>query len=88
MGVPAQSLRFRMALEIESGVECGVGLDTEILFCTRRNPSLLSIGWDKGDVRVEGTMSLEDLEYLVDAEDCKYEYPWFLLHSSFHFYVR
>ncbi|KAJ1341122.1 hypothetical protein BSLG_004293 [Batrachochytrium salamandrivorans] len=61
-------LRFRMALEIDSGTQCGIGLDEDILICTNSPPSMLSLNWT-GEVNIPGTVSLEDLDFFMDRND-------------------
>nr|KAJ3422636.1 hypothetical protein HK105_007190 [Polyrhizophydium stewartii] len=61
-------LRFKMALEIDSGTQCGVGLEEELLICTNNPPSLLSLHWS-GEVNIAGTLALEDLGFFVDSKD-------------------
>ncbi|KAK6099652.1 WD40 repeat protein [Batrachochytrium dendrobatidis] len=61
-------LRFRMALEIDSGTQCGIGLDDDILICTNNPPSILSLHWT-GEVNIPGTISLEDLDFFLDKND-------------------
>ncbi|KAI9355717.1 RIC1-domain-containing protein [Zopfochytrium polystomum] len=68
-GIPSISLVFKMALEIDTGIQCGVGLEEEILLCTKESPSLLSLSW-MGVVNPVGTMSLADIHYLENSEEC------------------
>ncbi|KAI8927288.1 RIC1-domain-containing protein [Entophlyctis helioformis] len=63
-------LRFRMALEIDSGTQCGIGLAEEILICTNSPPSILSLFWS-GEVNIAGTIPLTDFDFIVDPKDCK-----------------
>ncbi|KAI8805518.1 RIC1-domain-containing protein [Cladochytrium replicatum] len=71
-GVLNKALRFKMALEIDTGIEGGIGLPDQLLLCTRDSPSILSLSWS-GEVNVQGTMSLADIPFLHDPNDpiCK-----------------
>ncbi|KAI8806108.1 RIC1-domain-containing protein [Cladochytrium replicatum] len=71
-GVQNKALRFKMALEIDTGIEGGIGLPDQLLLCTRDSPSILSLSWS-GEVNVQGTMSLADIPFLHDPNDaiCK-----------------
>ncbi|KAI9000222.1 RIC1-domain-containing protein [Gaertneriomyces semiglobifer] len=64
-GIPSRVLKFRMALEFDTGVQCGIGLATEILLCTRQFPSLLSLSWT-GEVNVAEITNLADLPFYDD----------------------
>ncbi|KAJ3103496.1 hypothetical protein HDU97_010079 [Phlyctochytrium planicorne] len=66
-GVPSISIRFKMALEIDTGVQCGLGLPDELLLCTVESPSILSLSW-QGIVNTDGTVSLTELEFYEDPE--------------------
>eukprot|EP00842_Homolaphlyctis_polyrhiza_P002135 jgi/Hompol1/2922/HPOL_006231-RA len=64
----SQALSFRLALEIDSGTQCGIGLEDELLICTNNPPSILSLLWS-GDVNISGTISLEDMGIFSDPND-------------------
>ncbi|KAJ3406439.1 hypothetical protein HDU80_011272 [Chytriomyces hyalinus] len=66
-GVASISLSFKMALEIDAGIMCGIGIENEALFCTRDSPSLLSLSW-AGLVNDSDTIPLADLAFLVDPD--------------------
>ncbi|KNC98616.1 uncharacterized protein SPPG_09360 [Spizellomyces punctatus DAOM BR117] len=57
-----------MALDIDTGVQCGIGLKNELILCTQRSPSLLSLSWN-GEVNLAGTVSLLDLDFYEDGGD-------------------
>jgi hypothetical protein len=38
-------IKFRMAIEIDIGTQCGVGLQNEVIICTTDPPSLVSLDW-------------------------------------------
>ncbi|KAJ3070331.1 hypothetical protein HDU98_006666, partial [Podochytrium sp. JEL0797] len=54
-----------MALEISTGVNCGVGLPNEVLLCTNESPSILSLSWD-GILNEFDTIALSELAFLKD----------------------
>ncbi|KAJ3373523.1 hypothetical protein HDU91_006466 [Kappamyces sp. JEL0680] len=58
-------LRFSLALEVDSGAQCGVGLPEEVLICTNNPPSILSLTW-KGEVMRKGTALLSDMDFYLD----------------------
>ncbi|KAI9332692.1 RIC1-domain-containing protein [Obelidium mucronatum] len=61
---PARAaLVFKMALEINTGIRCGVGLPDEVLLCTNESPSILSLSWT-GIVNEFDTISLADLTFV------------------------
>ncbi|TPX31029.1 hypothetical protein SmJEL517_g05541 [Synchytrium microbalum] len=62
------SLRFRMALEIDTSVQCGVGLQNDLLVCTRDSPSLLSLTWN-GEVKLEASVVLANLDFQGQAQE-------------------
>ena len=64
-------LSFKLALEVDSGAQCAVGLPEELLICTNNPPYLLSFSWN-GDVLKKGTALLADLDFFLDEKDCKY----------------
>lgn len=66
--IPGMYLRFNMALEIDSGTQCGVGLSDQVLLCTNKPPSLLSLLWT-GDANIKGTRSLQDLKFYKDPTE-------------------
>ncbi|KAI8855102.1 RIC1-domain-containing protein [Chytridium lagenaria] len=66
-GVPCITIRFKMALEIDTGVQCGLGLPDELLLCTIDSPSILSLSWS-GVVNTDGTVSLAELEFYEDPD--------------------
>lgn len=63
-----KALRFRMALEVDTGTQCGVGMDDELLICTNNPPSLLSLHWN-GEVNIPGTLKLSNLGFILDYKD-------------------
>ncbi|KAI8614276.1 hypothetical protein BC830DRAFT_1169573 [Chytriomyces sp. MP71] len=67
-GLVSTTIIFRMALEIDTGVACAVGLNDELLLCTRDSPSLLSLSWS-GKVNDNATTSLGDLSFLQDSTE-------------------
>ncbi|KAJ3091328.1 hypothetical protein HK100_007201, partial [Physocladia obscura] len=66
-GILGATISFKMALEIDTGIRSGVGLDDEILFCTLKSPSILSLSW-LGVVNEIDTVSLIDLNFVHDAQ--------------------
>ncbi|ORY51003.1 hypothetical protein BCR33DRAFT_762542 [Rhizoclosmatium globosum] len=65
-GRQSVSVNFKMALEINTGVRCGVGLSDEVLLCTQDSPSILFLAWS-GIVNEFDTVALEDLDFLDDS---------------------
>jgi hypothetical protein len=66
--VPSMYLRFNLSLEIDSGVQCGVGLKSEVILCTNSPPSLLSLTW-LGDANIRGTRAMGDLSFYLDPNE-------------------
>ncbi|KAJ3025525.1 UNVERIFIED_CONTAM: hypothetical protein HDU68_007062 [Siphonaria sp. JEL0065] len=64
-GAISAVLSFKMALEINTGIRCGVGLTDEILLCTHDSPSILSLSW-AGIVNEFDTFSLSDVAFVHD----------------------
>ncbi|KAJ3395056.1 hypothetical protein HDU92_006256, partial [Lobulomyces angularis] len=67
-GCPNKSLRFKMAIQIDTGIASAIGLSDEILICTSESPSLLSLCWN-GEVNASGTCSLVDVSFLTNPAD-------------------
>jgi hypothetical protein len=68
--IPSMYLRFNLSLEIDSGVQCGIGLKSEVIFCTNSPPSLLSLTW-LGDANIRGTRAMSDLPFYIDPNERK-----------------
>ncbi|KAJ3119875.1 hypothetical protein HK098_005087, partial [Nowakowskiella sp. JEL0407] len=62
------SLKFMLALEIDTGIQCGIALTSEILLFTKDSPSILSLSHD-GQVNLSKTISLSDLSFIIDPTD-------------------
>lgn len=41
-----RSLLFTLALEIDSGGQCGIGISDELIVCTSNPPSILNFTWE------------------------------------------
>ncbi|KAI8819877.1 RIC1-domain-containing protein [Fimicolochytrium jonesii] len=66
-GMQGLSLHFTLALEIATGIQCGIGRDEEILLCTHNPPSIVSLSW-QGDVIIDGTSDLADVDFYDEAD--------------------
>ena len=60
-------LRFSLAIEVDSGAQCGLGLYDELITCTSSPPSFLALSWN-GEVKREGTLLLKSLSFYIDGE--------------------
>jgi hypothetical protein len=66
--VVGQYLRFAMALEIDSGIQCGFGLKSGLIIATNEPSSILSLTWS-GEARARGTRSFAEIEFIKDPKD-------------------
>ncbi|KAJ3277015.1 hypothetical protein HDV01_000067 [Terramyces sp. JEL0728] len=61
-GVPGYYLKFNISLEVESGIDCGIGLKDELILCTNQDPSLINFTWT-AEKSVAKPSKLSDLEF-------------------------
>ncbi|KAI8908491.1 hypothetical protein EDD86DRAFT_18401 [Gorgonomyces haynaldii] len=61
------SVVFQMALEIDIGTQCGIGLKDELLVCTTAPPSIVSLSWS-GDVNISATTTLTNCRFYQQKE--------------------
>jgi RAB6A-GEF complex partner protein 1 len=60
-------LSFSLAIEVDSGAQCGAGLPDGLITCTSNPPSFLALSWD-GEVKREGTLLLKSLPFYIDGD--------------------
>lgn len=63
--IPHYTLSFQMALEIDIGTQCGIGLPSQVLICSTNPPSIVSLSWT-GDVNMSATTNLSSLDFYED----------------------
>ncbi|KAJ3163284.1 hypothetical protein HDU88_006382 [Geranomyces variabilis] len=66
-GIPSQALRFRVALGLDSGIQCGIGMKDELLLSTIGSSSILSLSW-QGEINLDGIVDLLKTDFYKDEE--------------------
>ncbi|KAI8590048.1 RIC1-domain-containing protein [Geranomyces variabilis] len=66
-GIPSQALRFRVALGLDSGIQCGIGMKDELLLSTIGSSSILSLSW-QGEINLDGIVDLLKTDFYTDEE--------------------
>ncbi|KAI8909885.1 RIC1-domain-containing protein [Powellomyces hirtus] len=66
-GIPSQALRFRIALGLDAGIQCGTGLKNELLLSTIGSLSILSLSWH-GEIILDGIVDLSQTDFYQNEE--------------------